>query len=134
MTKHANGTFEVTMKPLDQGDSAQPENLGRMSLDKQFEGDLQASSKGQMLTALTSVAESAGYVAIEKVTGTLNGRSGTFTLQHNGLMSQGDQQLTIVVVPDSATGELAGLTGSMSIAIDENGKHTYEFNYTYLNV
>jgi len=134
MATHANGTFEVTMKPLDQGDSAQVENLGRLSLDKQFEGDLQASSKGQMLTAMTSVEGSAGYVAIEVVTGRLNGRFGSFILQHNGMMSQGEKHLSIVVVPDSGTDALVGLSGSMSITMDENGKHTYEFIYTQPNV
>lgn len=125
---HATGTFDVQMTPVKQ-DEAAPTIPGRMLLEKQFQGDLQGSSKGQMLTAMTAVAGSAGYVAIEEVTGELNGRFGTFILQHNGVMSGADQQLSIIVVPDSATDELIGLVGTMSISIDENGSHSYDFAY-----
>ncbi len=129
---HAEGTFDVKITPMESDDAAR-EIPGRNLIDKQFYGDLQGTSKGQMLTALTQAKGSAGYVAIEEVEGELNGRSGTFILQHNGVMSQGNHQLTIVVVPDSATGGFAGLTGSMSIDVDENGKHTYDFSYTLSN-
>ena len=100
-----------------------------MSIDKQFRGDLEATSKGEMLTALTDVKDSAGYVAIERVSGTLHGRSGTFVLQHSGTMTRGAQQLTVTVVPDSGTGQLLGLAGKMTIKIAE-GKHFYEFDCT----
>lgn len=103
--------------------------VGRSSIDKRFHGPLQATSSGEMLTAVTSVAGSAGYVAIERVTGTLDGRSGTFVLQHDATMTRGAPELTIVVVPDSATGGLAGLSGRMGIRI-EGGKHFYDFDYT----
>jgi hypothetical protein len=100
-----------------------------MSIDKQFRGDLEASSTGEMLTAGTDVKGSAGYVAIERVTGSLHGRNGAFVLQHSGIMTRGVPQLTIAVVPDSGTGELAGLAGRMTIEIDD-GKHSYGFEYT----
>jgi hypothetical protein len=103
--------------------------LGRMSIDKQFHGDLEGTSKGQMLTAATSVKDSAGYVAIERVTGTLGGRKGSFALQHSGTMARGAPQLTITVVPDSGTGELVGLAGKMTIRIAD-GKHFYDFEYS----
>jgi Protein of unknown function (DUF3224) len=123
----ATGTFEVKMAPLET--HANPPVLGRMSLDKQFQGDLQGTSMGEMLAAMTAVEGSAGYVAIERVTGTLHGRTGTFLLQHNGLMNRGAPSLTITVIPDSATGELEGLSGTMSIII-EGGQHRYEMEYT----
>lgn len=127
--KHAKGTFEVQMVPQEQNE-LEGATLGRLSLEKQFSGDLAGSGKGQMLTALTTIEGSAGYVAIEQVEGTLHGRSGRFVLQHNGIMDRGAQILSIVIVPDSGTGELVGLSGSMAIAIDENGQHTYELAYT----
>ena len=126
MTK-ASGTFEVKLSPQDQG-ADMP--VGRMAIDKQFLGDLVATSKGQMLMASSSsVKDSAGYVAIEKVTGTLNGRRGSFYLQHNGVMTRGVGELTITVIPDSGTDQLVGLRGKMNIIIAE-GKHSYEFEYT----
>ena len=100
-----------------------------MSIDKQFHGDLEAISRGQMLTAVTSIKGSAGYVAIEQVTGSLHGSSGAFALQHTGTMTRGAPQLTVTVVPDSGTGQLAGLAGTMTIALAE-GKHSYDFEYT----
>ena len=103
--------------------------VGRSSIDKRFHGPLHATSRGEMLTAVTSVKGSAGYVAIERVTGTLDGRAGTFVLQHDATMTRGAPELTIVVVPDSATGGLAGLAGRMGIRI-EGGKHFYDFDYT----
>jgi Protein of unknown function (DUF3224) len=123
----ARGTFEVKLNPQDQG-ADMP--VGRMQIDKQFQGDLAGTSKGQMLMASSSsVKDSAGYVAIEKVTGTLNGRRGSFYLQHNGVMTRGVGELTITVIPDSGTDELVGLRGKMNIIIAD-GKHSYEFEYT----
>jgi hypothetical protein len=127
VTTRATGPFEVKMAPLDT--HADPPVLGRMSLDKVYHGDLQATAQGEMLAAMTPTEGSAGYVAIERVTGTLAGRTGTFMLQHNGLMNRGAPSLVINVVPDSGTGELAGLSGTMMI-IMEGGKHAYEFDYT----
>jgi len=129
VSKHATGTFEVKVTPQTAEDSSQHATLGRMSLDKQFHGDLQGESKGQMLTARTAVEGSAGYVAIERVSGVLHGRSGTFVLQHTGTMNRGALQLSITVVPDSGTDQLAGLAGTMSITMAE-GKHSYDFTYT----
>jgi len=129
MATHAAGTFEVKLTPQPSGGGTEDASLGRMTIDKQYHGDLEGTSKGQMLTAGTSVKGSAGYVAIEKVTGTLKGRTGTFILQHNATMTRGAPELSIVVVPDSGTGELAGLSGKMTIKISE-GKHSYEFEYS----
>jgi hypothetical protein len=129
MTNRASGTFEVKLSPRapDEGESGV--GIGRMLLDKKFSGDLEATSRGQMLAAGTAVAGSAGYVAMEQVTGKLGGRSGTFILQHTGTMTRGATQLTVSVVPDSGTAELEGLTGNMNIIIAE-GQHSYEFDYT----
>lgn len=127
MTHNASGTFEVKVTP--QTDDSGSEPVGRMSLDKQFHGDLEGTSKGEMLTAGTDVKGSAGYVAIERVIGKLRGQSGTFALQHSGTMTRGVPNLTITVVPDSGTGELVGLNGKMTINITD-GKHFYEFEYT----
>jgi Protein of unknown function (DUF3224) len=129
MTKHARGPFDVKLDPLDPYDKTEGSNLARMSIDKQFHGDLEATSKGEMLSAMGSVKGSAGYVAIERVTGTLQGRSGSFMLQHNATMTRGEPNLNVIVVPDSGTGELAGLAGKMNIIIAD-GKHSYEFEYT----
>ena len=126
-TKHASGTFEVKMNP--QTDESGEPTIGRMSLDKVFLGDLEATSKGQMLAVMTAVQGSAGYVAMERVNGKLHGRTGTFALQHSGTMTRGTPQLIITVVPDSGTGDLAGLTGRMTIDIVD-GKHFYKFDYT----
>ena len=125
----ANGTFEVKLEPQHPSDQAQAVKLGRMTIDKQFAGDLAASSAGEMLAAMSGVEGSAGYVALERVTGTLHGRHGSFFLQHSGLMARGVQQLEITVVPDSGTEELAGLAGRMAIII-EGSEHRYEFTYT----
>ncbi len=103
--------------------------VGRLALDKRFAGDLEATGKGQMLTAMTDVKESAGYVAIERVSGSLHGRSGTFALQHSGIMNRGVPHLTISVVPDSGTGELTGIAGTMTIDTSSGG-HFYSFTYT----
>ena len=127
MTVHAGGTFEVKLTPQD--DKSADATLGRMTIDKQFHGDLEAVSKGQMLTAGTAVSGSAGYVAVERVSGKLHGLNGDFTLQHSATMTRGEPQLTITVVPDSGTGQLAGLSGRMTIKIID-GKHSYDFEYT----
>ena len=133
MTKLARGTFEVKMLPqTDQdlgGVIVDSGTVGRMSLDKHFDGDLQATSRGQMLAVHGDIKGSAGYVAMERVIGTLHGRSGSFALQHSGTMTRGAPQLVITVVPDSGTGELIGLAGTLEINIVD-GKHFYEFDYT----
>ena len=129
VTSRASGTFEVKLNPLPTYDTAEGGTLGRMSMDKQFRGNLEATSKGEMLTAVGAVKGSAGYVAIERVSGTLDGRSGTFVLQHSGTMTRGAPHLTIAVVPDSGTGQLTGLTGTMEIEIAD-GKHSYSLEYT----
>jgi hypothetical protein len=129
MTTRATGPFEAKLTPQPLAWDHEGAPLGRMSIDKRFQGDLEAESKGEMLSAGGSVQGSAGYVAIERVNGILHGRKGTFVLQHSGTMTRDAPQLTITVVPDSGTGELEGLTGTMSIAIVE-GKHSYDFTYT----
>jgi hypothetical protein len=121
---HASGAFEVKLTPQATEGAA----VGRLSIDKQFHGDLEGTSKGEMLTGMTAVKGSAGYVAIEQVTGTLNGRTGTFLLQHTGTMARGAPSLTITIVPDSGTGQLAGIAGAMTIKVEE-GKHSYELDY-----
>jgi len=129
MTTRANGTFTVTMTPQPPPGDPADATLGRMTIDKTFEGDLHGTSKGEMLAAGTAVKNSAGYVAIEKVTGTLHGRTGTFMLQHSGTMDRGEPHLTVTVVPDSGTGDLTGLSGRMNIII-AGGTHSYELDYT----
>jgi Protein of unknown function (DUF3224) len=130
VTNHAVGTFEVKVTPPSVDDKAEDPTVGRMLLDKQFHGDIDGTSKGEMLTAGTSVKGSGAYVAIERVSGTLKGRKGTFILQHSGTMtSGGSPQLTILVVPDSGTEQLVGLAGTMRIKIAD-GKHSYDFAYT----
>jgi len=127
MPHHASGSFEVQINPQAE-DKAEGSSLGRMSIDKQFHGDLEATGKGEMLTAGTDTG-SAVYVAIERVTGMLQGRSGSFVLMHVGTMTRDAQQLTITVVPDSGTGQLAGLAGKLGITIIDR-KHLYDFEYT----
>jgi hypothetical protein len=130
-TLHATGPFDVKLSPqaLAVADKVEGATLGRMSIDKQFHGDLEAGSNGEMLRAMSGTPGSAGYVAIEKVSGTLHGRRGSFVLQHNATMTHGTPALNIIVVPDSGTGELAGLSGTMAIVIAA-GKHSYIFDYT----
>ena len=125
----AQGMFDVTLSPQPSAHPTGASTLARMSIDKRFHGDLEATSAGEMLAAMTGVANSAGYVAVERVTGTLHGRRGSFVLQHSGTMKRGTQQLTITVVPDSGTDELVGLAGSMTITI-AGGTHSYDFEYT----
>ena len=131
MSQHARGPFDVKLTPQKPDNApAESAGFGRMSIDKQFHGDLEATSAGEMLAAMTGVQGSAGYVAIERVTGALHGRSGSFVLQHNATMTRGTPHLNVIVVPDSGTGELAGLSGTMNIVIAEGGKHSYELDYT----
>jgi hypothetical protein len=125
---HATGTFEVKLTPQPPSDPAGDPTPGRMTIDKQFHGDLEAKSRGEMLMAGTAVAGSAGYVAMERVSGTLGGRGGTFVLQHSGTMTRGEAQLIVTVVPDSGTAELTGLRGAMQIDVAD-GKHSYTFDY-----
>ena len=99
-------------------------------MEKQLHGDLEATSQGEMLSYVTNTKGSAAYVAIEKVTGTLGGRKGSFVLQHNATMNRGTPQLSITVVPDSGSGELVGLSGNVKITIAPDGKHSYEMDYT----
>ena len=127
-TEHASGPFDVKVTPLPLADTAADATLSRMSLDKHFHGDLEATSKGEMLSAGTPAKGSAGYVAIEHVTGTLHGRAGSFSLQHSGTLTKGVPQLTVTVVPGSGTGQLSGLTGSMTIT-NAAGEHSYDFKY-----
>jgi len=127
VTTHATGTFDVKVAPV-ASDTTEGTPLGRFSLDKQFHGDLEAASKGEMLTAGNAASGSAGYVAIERVSGTLSGRRGSFALQHSGTMNRGALQLSVTVVPDTGTDQLTGLSGTMTITIT-GGKHFYDFAY-----
>jgi hypothetical protein len=127
--QRAAGTFDVTLVPQPLADAAADATLRRLSIDKRFHGDLEATSRGEMLSAGTAMKDSAGYVAIERVTGTLNGRKGSFVLQHSGTMNRGVPQLSVAVVPDSGTDTLNGLTGTMTIDIS-GGKHAYVFDYS----
>jgi Protein of unknown function (DUF3224) len=129
VAKLAVGSFVVKMQPMTLEGQTEAHKLGRMSIDKQISGDLVATTVGQMLSAMTEVKGSAGYVAIERVEGTLHGRKGSFVLQHTGSMNRGVPSLSVTVVPDSGTGELLGLAGDFKIIIAD-GKHSYEFSYT----
>lgn len=129
MTRRITGSFEVKLTPLELNNPQAGPTLGRRAIDKRFHGELEAHSQGEMLSAGSPVQGSAGYVAIERVSGTLAGRSGSFVLMHNATMNRGAPRLSIVVVPDSGTGELEGLSGSMGIRI-ENKQHYYDFDYT----
>ncbi|MGA9574740.1 MAG: DUF3224 domain-containing protein [Lysobacterales bacterium] len=123
------GTFDVNLNPMDSSlDGMDGVRFGRMFIDKTFHGELEASSKGEMLSAMTSVEGSAGYVAIEQVTGSLSGKQGSFVLQHFGTMDKGQARLVLEVVPDSGAGELSGLVGTMNIDIKDH-RHFYTFDY-----
>jgi len=128
--QQATGTFEVKLVPQ-KADNAQAEaaGLGRMALDKQFLGALEAVGQGEMLSILDREKGSGGYVAMERVTGTLDGRKGSFILQHDATMNRGEAEMNIVVVPDTGTGQLAGISGSMTVKID-GGQHYYYFDYS----
>ena len=123
------GTFDVTLTPARLADPDADKSLARLALSKTFHGPLGANSRGEMLSATTATKGSAGYVAIERVTGTLDGHAGTFVLLHTGLMDRGTPTLAVTVIPDSGTDALAGLTGTMSLTNAPTG-HTYSFTYT----
>ncbi|HEY1392015.1 MAG TPA: DUF3224 domain-containing protein [Methylibium sp.] len=125
----ATGSFEVQLTPLPSSAEAEGAVVGRRSIVKQFHGDLEASSAGEMLSAGSPVKGSAGYVAIEWVSGKLQGRSGSFALQHFGVMERGAGRLTVSVVPDSGSGELVGLSGKLDVRIVD-GQHFYDFDYS----
>jgi hypothetical protein len=129
MTRHAEGTFDVRTTPLPADETLSGTQIGRYSLVKQYHGDLDAASKGEMLGAGDPAKGNAGYVAIEQVTGTLGGHTGSFALQHTGAMEGGSYKLSVAVVPGSGTGQLTGLAGTLTIII-ASGKHSYTFDYT----
>ena len=125
----ANGTFDVQLHPLGMEDIPGESKLGRMPIDKQLHGDLSGTSKGQMLTSSTTTSGSAVYVAVERFTGTLNGKHGSFSLHHTGIMHRGAQSLVIKVVPDSGTNELTVISGTLTINVSD-GQHSYAFEYS----
>jgi hypothetical protein len=127
VTNHATGPFDVKMIPQDDKTA---DGVTRMLIDKQYHGDLEGTAKGQMLTGGISASKSGAYVAIEKFNGTLHGRSGSFVLHHTGIMTGGTPDLTVMVAPDSGTGQLEGITGKMTINIAADGKHSYDLEYT----
>jgi len=129
VTQHATGEFSVQVTPDGDNDKAPGSTLGRMLLSKELHGDIEGTSKGQMLTVGTDLKGSGAYVAVERITGTLHGRSGSFALQHSGTMSSAGPFLNITIVPDSGTGQLTGIAGKMNITI-ANGKHSYDLEYT----
>jgi hypothetical protein len=130
MSQHAAGAFDVKVTPQKPDTQiARAANLGRLTVDKRFHGDLEGISKGEMLATQTDTPGSAGYVAMERVTGRLKGRSGSFVLQHSATMTRGAQKASIAVVPDSGTGELQGISGIMTITVGSDGSHSYEFDY-----
>src|SRR6266702_4526015 len=126
---HTSGTFDPGVKPLP-ADFPEAPTLGRMTLNKTLHGGIEGTGTGQMLTAMTATKGSAGYVAVEVVTGKVDGRSGSFSLIHTGLMDKGKPTLTIAVIPDSGTGELTGITGTFNVKIAPDGKHSFDFDYT----
>ncbi len=126
-TTTISGTFDVKMTP--QSSAVEAAQIGRFSLDKAYHGDLEATAAGEMIAVMTGEKGSAGYVAIERVTGTLAGRKGTFALQHSATMDRGTANLTIVVIPDSGTDGLTGISGTMGIRVEAGGKHFYDFTY-----
>ena len=129
MAKHASGTFDVKIGPQPAEAHVGDPTIARMAIDKQYHGDLEATGFGQMLAGMGEVKDSGGYVAIERVRGTLHGRTGSFAVQHRGIMTRGAQDLVITVIPDSGTDALTGITGTMTIEI-KDGKHYYGFDYT----
>ena len=132
MTQHVTGPFDVKITPQKPDTQiARAANLARLTIDKRYHGDLEAIAKGEMLAAQTETKGSAGYVALERVTGKLKGRSGSFVLQHHGTMNRGAAELAVTVVPDSGAGELRGLSGKMKIIIAPDGAHSYEFDFKF---
>lgn len=128
-TANATGTFDVTIRPQPPHDEADGVSIGRAALEKKFHGGLDATSVGEMIGARTATQGSAGYIAMERVRGTLDGREGSFVLMHHGVMDRGAQSLLVTVVPDSGTGALAGLRGTLTIEIAD-GVHRYALAYT----
>ena len=132
MKQRASGTFDVRLLPqAADNPHAEGAGVGRMALDKRFHGDLDATSEGEMLALRTARADSAGYVAIERVTGRLHGRCGSFALQHASTMERGMPRQSVQVIPDSGTADLAGLRGEMTIEIGPGGAHAYRFEYSF---
>jgi len=129
VTMHARGTFEVQITPMPVDAYTDATSLGRMTIDKQFSGDLVGTGKGQMLTGMGQVKGSAAYSAIERFTGTVAGKQGSFVMQHTGIVTRGAQSLVITIVPDSGTGELAGIGGTLAITIVDK-QHAYDLEYT----
>jgi hypothetical protein len=130
MSQRATGPFDVKVTPQKPDTQiARAANLGRLTIDKRFHGDLEGISKGEMLATQTEVPGSAGYVALERISGTLKGRAGGFVLQHSATMTRGTPVSSITVVPDSGTGELRGLSGKMTITVASDGAHSYEFEF-----
>ena len=131
-SERAAGSFDVKVTPQKPDTQiARAANVGRLTIDKRFHGDLEGTGKGEMLASQSDVPGSAGYVAMERVTGTLKGRSGGFILQHSATMARGAPVSSIVVVPDSGTGELRGISGTMTVTVDADGGHSYEFSFTF---
>jgi hypothetical protein len=129
LSGHATGAFDVKISPLTLSEQSADPKLGRMSIEKQYHGELEATAKGEMLTAESELNDSGVYVAVERVTGTLHGKKGSFAMHHTGVMNRGKPELKISVVPDSGKDDLQGLTGTMNIRI-ESGKHFYDFDYS----
>jgi hypothetical protein len=129
MHAHATGSFSISMTPATAPQRAGRTSLGRVLLEKVYAGDLVATAKGEMLNAVTDTQGAAGYVAMEAITGVLQGRQGSFVAQHFGTMADGKQQLSIVIVPHSGTGQLTGISGTLAIRI-ENGQHFYDIDYS----
>lgn len=129
MQAHATGTFSISMTPSAAPQRAGRTTLGKVLLDKVYAGDLVATAKGEMLNAVTDTHGAAGYVAMEAITGVLQGREGSFVAQHAGTMADGQQQLSIEIVPHSGTGQLTGISGTLAIRI-VNGQHFYDIDYS----
>lgn len=129
--QQATGPFDVKVSPLDPAFKFDENPYTRFSIDKRFHGDLEGVSKGEMLAAGSPAKGAGGYVAIERVSGSLRGLSGTFVLQHSATMEHGSYQMNITVVPGSGAGQLAGLSGAMQIIIAADGRHSYNFSYAF---
>ena len=131
---HATGSFDIKMTPNEPTDFEKANDIARLTSDKTWHGDFEGVSHGEMITGSTASTGSMAYVAIERMTGRLNGRQGSFTFSHRATMMKGDApsagELSVMVIPKSGTGELTGLTGSLIIHIDAQGKHTWSFDYS----
>jgi len=127
--KHSTGTFEVKVTPLPPEENIGDPTIGRLALEKRFSGGMTGTSKGQMLGISTAIKDSGGYVAAERFTGTVDGKKGSFALQHSGTMQKAKYNMNVTIVPDSGTKELAGISGTLIIRI-EGDKHFYELRYT----